>query len=74
MVLAKSEPAIAAHYESKLVVDEKAKELGTELRALHIGTEDAILNLSTALETLSESNSVACCSDFCTFAIPPLIA
>jgi len=57
MVLAKSEPAIAAHYEGELVSDPKAKELGQELRALHLGTEDAVLNL-TEHEKLSENNVI----------------
>ena len=57
MVLAKSEPGIAAHYESQLVSDEKAKELGVELRSLHLGVEDAILNL-TEHQVLSENNMI----------------
>jgi phosphoenolpyruvate carboxylase len=55
MVLAKSEPAIAAHYDAKLVKDDKAKELGKEVRASHMSTEDAILDL-TEHSTLSENN------------------
>jgi phosphoenolpyruvate carboxylase len=57
MVLAKSEPAIAAHYDAKqLVKDEKAKELGKdEVRASHMSTEEAILDL-TEHSTLSENN------------------
>ena len=57
MVLAKSEPSIAAHYDDKLVVGDKAKELGEELRALHISTEDAVLDL-TEHDTLSEDNAI----------------
>lgn len=57
MVLAKSEPSIAAHYEEKLVVDASSKELGKELRAFHIDTEDAILDL-TEHQTLSENNAI----------------
>ena len=57
MVLAKSEPAIAAHYESLLVSDAKAKELGQELRSLHLGTEDAVLSL-TKHQELSENNPI----------------
>jgi phosphoenolpyruvate carboxylase len=55
MVLAKSEPTIAAHYDATLVKDDKAKELGKEVRALHMSTEDAILDL-TEHSTLSENN------------------
>lgn len=55
MVLAKSEPGIAAHYDSQLVSDDKAKELGKDLRSLHLAVEDAILNL-TEHEELSENN------------------
>jgi phosphoenolpyruvate carboxylase len=46
MVLAKSEPAIAQHYDDLLVKDEKAKELGEEIRRIHKNTEDAVLDLS----------------------------
>jgi phosphoenolpyruvate carboxylase len=55
MVLAKSEPAIAAHYDAKLVKDDKAKELGKEVRASHMSTEAAILDL-TEHSVLSENN------------------
>jgi len=57
MVLAKSEPAIAAHYESQLVYEDKAKDLGKELRSLHLGVESAILNL-TEHDVLSENNAI----------------
>lgn len=57
MVLAKSEPSIAAHYESKLVSPGKPKELGESLRSLHLKTEEAILNL-TEHEKLSENNTI----------------
>lgn len=57
MVLAKSEPSIAAHYEAELVSDPKAKELGKELRSLHLGTEDVILDL-TEHQKLQENNSM----------------
>lgn len=53
MVLAKSEPSIAKHYDSMLVTDPKAKELGEEIRSLHVGAENAILDLS-GHEILSE--------------------
>jgi len=46
MVLAKSEPSIANHYDRILVTDQKAKELGEEIRAQHIATEKAVLNLT----------------------------
>jgi phosphoenolpyruvate carboxylase len=57
MVLAKSEPSIAAHYDAKLVVGEESKALGQELRSLHISTEQAILNL-TEHQVLSENNLI----------------
>ena len=57
MVLAKSEPAIAAHYEAKLVTDPKAKELGKEILSLHASTERAILDL-TNHSVLSENNLI----------------
>jgi phosphoenolpyruvate carboxylase len=55
MVLTKSEPAIAAHYDNKLVMDPKAQELGAEVRAMHAATEKAVLEL-TGHSTLSEDN------------------
>jgi len=57
MVLAKSEPKVAQHYESMLVSDEKAKELGAEIRTLHAQTEQAVLDL-TGHSVLSEENGV----------------
>ena len=57
MVLAKSEPKVAQHYDSMLVSDEKAKELGVEIRSLHAQTEEAVLNL-TGHEVMSEDNEV----------------
>ena len=57
MVLAKSEPKVAQHYESMLVSDDKAKELGAEIRTLHAQTEDAVLDLAGHL-VLSEENQV----------------
>jgi phosphoenolpyruvate carboxylase len=57
MVLAKSEPSIARHYENKLVTDEKAKELGLEIRKLHKITESAVLDL-TGHNTLCEDNEL----------------
>eukprot|EP00547_Thalassionema_nitzschioides_P006430 CAMPEP_0194200640 /NCGR_PEP_ID=MMETSP0156-20130528/1153_1 /TAXON_ID=33649 /ORGANISM="Thalassionema nitzschioides, Strain L26-B" /LENGTH=914 /DNA_ID=CAMNT_0038925657 /DNA_START=280 /DNA_END=3024 /DNA_ORIENTATION=+ len=46
MVLAKSEPSIAKHYEDVLVKDEKAKELGYAIRKIHGETESAVLDLA----------------------------
>jgi len=57
MVLAKSEPAIAAHYDEVLVEDPKAQELGLEVREMHKGTEKAVLELS-GHEKLSEDNAI----------------
>ena len=57
MVLAKSEPAIAKHYEDMLVDDPKAKELGAEVRAVHLATEQAILDL-TEHSKLGENNAI----------------
>lgn len=57
MVLAKSEPSVAAHYDKMLVHDEMAKELGAEVRGIHAGTENAILDL-TNHTTLAEHNTL----------------
>ena len=57
MVLAKSEPSIAAHYDHKLVHEEKAKELGQHVRTIHAETEAAVLDL-TGHSELSEDNIV----------------
>jgi phosphoenolpyruvate carboxylase len=57
MVLAKSEPKIAAHYDKMLVSDDLAKELGSEIRELHLKTEQAVLDL-TGHEVLSENNKI----------------
>ena len=47
MILAKSEPRIARHYEEELVSDVGgARELGEEIRTVHMKTEQAILNLT----------------------------
>ena len=56
MVLAKSEPSIAAHYDKMLVTDEKAKELGEHVRKIHVETENAVLEL-TGHTVLSENNT-----------------
>lgn len=57
MVLAKSEPSIAAHYDEKLVDGESAKELGKEIRSLHLATEKNVLNL-TKHNILCENNGI----------------
>lgn len=46
MILAKSDSSIAKHYEDVLVKEESAKELGLEIRSLHLDTESAILELT----------------------------
>jgi phosphoenolpyruvate carboxylase len=57
MVLAKSEPKVAAHYDHTLVSDPLAKELGAEIRDLHLKTEAAVLDLS-GHKVLSENNKI----------------
>lgn len=57
MILAKSEPCIAKHYDNMLVSDEKAKELGAEVRALHLSTEKVFLEL-TGHGKLGENNKI----------------
>jgi phosphoenolpyruvate carboxylase len=57
MVLAKSEPEIAKHYDDMLVDDEKAKELGAEVQAIHLATEQAILAL-TGHKRLGANNAI----------------
>lgn len=57
MVLAKSEPAIAKHYDEMLVKEDKAKELGAEVRKVHLQTEQAVLDL-TGHSVLGENNKV----------------
>eukprot|EP00567_Pseudictyota_dubia_P002553 CAMPEP_0197465530 /NCGR_PEP_ID=MMETSP1175-20131217/64586_1 /TAXON_ID=1003142 /ORGANISM="Triceratium dubium, Strain CCMP147" /LENGTH=1118 /DNA_ID=CAMNT_0043001547 /DNA_START=80 /DNA_END=3437 /DNA_ORIENTATION=+ len=57
MVLAKSEPGIAAHYDRVLVKDDRAKELGTHVRKIHAETEDTVLDL-TGHECLSEYDTL----------------
>ncbi|GKZ00528.1 hypothetical protein MPSEU_001005200 [Mayamaea pseudoterrestris] len=57
MVLSKSEPAIAKHYDDMLVTDTLAQELGSEVRQLHTATEDTILKL-TGHGTLGENNNI----------------
>jgi len=55
MVLSKSEPSIAKHYDNMLVSDPKAQELGEEVRSMHARTEHYVLDL-TDHETLTDSN------------------
>lgn len=57
MVLAKSDPSIAKHYDSMLVHEEKAKELGSEVRKLHLETEAAVLDLA-GRDVLSADNTI----------------
>ena len=57
MVLAKSEPAIAQHYDKMLVTDAMALELGGEVRSLHVATENAVLDL-TNHSTLSDGKTM----------------
>lgn len=57
MVLAKSDPSIATHYDNMLVHEDKAKELGKEVRQLHKDTEEMVLNLS-GHRVLGEDNAV----------------
>lgn len=57
MVLAKSDPSIARHYDEVLVTAEDAKDLGLEVRTLHQETENMILDLSEH-SILSEDNHI----------------
>ena len=57
MVLAKSDPSIAKHYDEVLVQEKEAKKLGLEVRSLHQETEDVVLDL-TGHKTLSEDNHI----------------
>jgi phosphoenolpyruvate carboxylase len=57
MVLAKSEPAIAKHYEDVLVKGHDAKELGKEVRAKHLQTENVIKEI-TGHTRLAENNKI----------------
>lgn len=59
MVLAKSEPVIAKHYDDLLVTDDLAKELGLEIRQIHHDTEQAVLRLANHTE-LGEDNALLC--------------
>ena len=57
MVLVKSEPSIAKHYDDMLVTEEQAKMLGTEVREAHLETEKAVLDL-TKHDVLAENNKI----------------
>jgi len=57
MVLAKSEPSIAAHYDTMLVHEEDAVSLGKHVRKIHANTESTILDL-TGHTMLGEDNAV----------------
>jgi len=57
MVLSKSEPVIAKHYDDKLVAEGKPKELGLELRELLKETESAVLDLANH-SRLGENNDI----------------
>jgi len=57
MVLAKSEPAIAEHYDNVLVKDDLAKELGVDIRKKHLEAEQAVLEL-TGHDKLGQNNAV----------------
>lgn len=46
MILAKSDPSIARHYENVLVSDPEAVSLGSDIRKIHDGAERAIMDLS----------------------------
>ena len=57
MVLAKSEPVIAKHYDTVLMKDRKAQQLGEEIQSIRQITEEMVLNLSN-YETLGENNKL----------------
>lgn len=57
MVLAKSEPTIAKHYDDMLVTDKQAQELGIQVREYHVATEKAILDL-TQHDVLAQNNPI----------------
>jgi phosphoenolpyruvate carboxylase len=57
MVLSKSEPSIARHYEDVLVAAPEAKELGMEVRELMEQTEGSILDL-TGHDRLGGNNAI----------------
>jgi phosphoenolpyruvate carboxylase len=55
MILSKSDPSIASHYEDVLVSDADAVALGSEIRAIHDSTEKAIKDL-TGHKILAEND------------------
>lgn len=55
MILSKSDSSIARHYEDVLVNDPAAVDLGSEIRKIHDGTEQAIKNL-TGHKILAEND------------------
>jgi phosphoenolpyruvate carboxylase len=55
MILSKSDSTIARHYENVLVSDADAVALGSEIRAIHDGTEKAIKDL-TGHKVLAEND------------------
>ncbi|CAM9791208.1 unnamed protein product, partial [Discosporangium mesarthrocarpum] len=55
MVLAKSDTDIAAHYDTELVEDVEAQELGQELRRRLDSTADSVLSVSGAKELISSN-------------------
>jgi len=55
MILAKSDPSIARHYENVLVTDPETVALGGEIRKIHDAAEHAIMDLS-GHKTLSEND------------------
>lgn len=57
MVMAKSEPSIARHYEDMLVEDDGAKDLGADIRKIHTDTESAVRDL-TEREVFCEHNEL----------------
>jgi len=57
MILAKSEPTIASHYDDMLVQDEEAKDLGAAIRLLHKETEKSVMKLANH-NKLCENNDL----------------
>eukprot|EP00984_Skeletonema_dohrnii_P036178 scaffold36861_cov205-Skeletonema_dohrnii-CCMP3373.AAC.1 len=55
MILSKSDSSIARHYEDVLVSDPAAVDLGSEIRKIHDGTEQAIKDL-TGHKILAEND------------------
>ncbi|CAM9124286.1 unnamed protein product, partial [Ectocarpus fasciculatus] len=57
LICAKSDSRIAQNYDEQLVLDEKSKELGAELRRMLADTAETVLSVSGARE-LQEGNSL----------------